>query len=228
MAFSDRTLLRLHVEAVWGVKLPTIEQNDIELLPESPQPAWKLCMAHIANGRAYIWRPDVSVEERAMLRVRVDEALAFSLQAPTMTGVSREIALCQSATPRLDIGTAQRIARFLGIEDKHLIEAFEADSSDYYFHAAKRPLIGVIVGNRLACIAHSSRRTHEACELGIDTLRNARRKGYALAATLVWTHTVQQEGLVPIYSALAENIASLGLAHAAGYRPFARVAIFED
>jgi RimJ/RimL family protein N-acetyltransferase len=68
----------------------------------------------------------------------------------------------------------------------------------------------------------------EACELGIDTLPEARRRGYALAATIVWTRAVMQEGLVPLYSALAENTASLRLAAVAGYRVFARIASFEE
>ena len=71
-------------------------------------------------------------------------------------------------------------------------------------------------------MAHSSRRTTEACELGIDTLPEARRRGYALAATVVWSAAIRAEGLTPIYSALAENTASLRLAAAAGYREFAR------
>jgi RimJ/RimL family protein N-acetyltransferase len=85
----------------------------------------------------------------------------------------------------------------------------------------------VVIAGRLLSLAHSSRRTKEACELGIDTLLEARRKGYALAATILWTHAVMQEGLVPIYSAHAENTASLRLAAAAGYRAFAQVATFE-
>jgi len=52
-------------------------------------------------------------------------------------------------------------------------------------------------------------------------------KVYALAATILWTRAVLQEGLVPIYSVLAENTASLRLADAAGYRAFAQIAIFE-
>jgi len=63
--------------------------------------------------------------------------------------------------------------------------------------------------------------------LGIDTLPAARRKGYALAATILWAHTVLQEGLVPLYSAFANNAPSLRLAAAAGYRAFAHVAIFD-
>ena len=58
----------------------------------------------------------------------------------------------------------------------------------------------------------------------MDTLPDARRRGYALAATVMWTKMVLQEGLVPLYSALADNKASLALAAAAGYRVFAHAA----
>jgi predicted GNAT family acetyltransferase len=80
------------------------------------------------------------------------------------------------------------------------------------------------VDGRLLALAHSSRRTAQACELGIDTLPEARRRGYALAATMLWTRAILDEGLIPFYSALAENSTSLALAAAAGYREFARAA----
>ncbi|HZO73124.1 MAG TPA: GNAT family N-acetyltransferase [Ktedonobacteraceae bacterium] len=224
MVSADRTLLRLHVEAVWGVQLSPFTSNDLELAPQSARPAWKLCVAAIATGRVHIWRPDVNIAEREDLRLRADEALVFPPIAP-IPGVSREVALSQIAAPRLDIATARGIARPLTLNDRELIERFFApgDSLEDNTH----PHIGVVVAGRLLCLAHSSRRTPEACELGIETLPEARRKGYALAATILWAHAVAQEGLVPIYSAFAENTASLRLADAAGYRAFARIAVFE-
>jgi RimJ/RimL family protein N-acetyltransferase len=226
MVVTDRALLRLHVEAVWDVRLPALVNNDVELLRESSQPSWKLCAADIANGRVHIWRPDVSATEREVLRLRVHDALAFPLVVAPIPGVSREVALSLVAAPRLDVNTAHSIARPLTSQDQPLVEAFQPDALDYYLHPERWPLIGVVISGRLLSLAHSSRRTREACELGIDTVPEARRKGYALAATIVWTHAVLQEGLVPIYSALAENTASLRLATAAGYRAFARVATF--
>jgi len=53
MAAADRTLLRLHVEAVWGVRLPALVRNDVELLQESPLPSWKLCAAEPHNTWQY-------------------------------------------------------------------------------------------------------------------------------------------------------------------------------
>jgi predicted GNAT family acetyltransferase len=84
------------------------------------------------------------------------------------------------------------------------------------------PVFAVIAENRLLSVAHSSRRTALACELGVETHAQARRRGFALAVTLLWANAVEQEGLLPFYSAMAENSASLKLAHSAGYRPFVR------
>ena len=128
----------------------------------------------------------------------------------------------------MSVAAAQHIARLLTPDDQAVVELFDPGDSEYYFHPARRPLIGVFVAGRLLSLAHSSRRTAQACELGIETLPAARRKGYALAATLLWAAEVTQEALVPFYSASAENTASLGVASAAGYRAFARAAIIEE
>lgn len=227
MASTDRTLLRLHVEAVWSVQLPSLVQNDVELLREGSQPFWKLCAAEIADGRVHIWRPDVNETERAVLRSRANETLAFPPIVVPIPGVSREVALSLVTSPRLSVDIAHSIARPLNSRDRPLVEAFQPGSLDDYFRPERHPLIGVIIAGRLLSLAHSSRRTVKACELGIDTLPEARRRGYALAATMLWARAVMQEGLVPIYSALVENTASLRLAAAAGYQVFAQVATFE-
>ncbi|HEY6406834.1 MAG TPA: GNAT family N-acetyltransferase [Ktedonobacteraceae bacterium] len=227
MALTDRTLLRLHVEAVWGVRLPSITHSDVTLLPESSQPSWKLCAAEMNGNRVHIWRADVDAIERAALLASAHEALALPPMATTV-GINRDVALHQVASPTMDVAAAQQITRPLTPHDKSLLESFQRGSAEYYLYPSCRPLIGVIVEGRLLSLAHSSRRTSEACELGIDTLPEARRRGYALAATILWAATVSLEGLVPLYSTSVENEASLGLAAAAGYHVFAQVATVED
>jgi RimJ/RimL family protein N-acetyltransferase len=227
MELTDRTLLRLHVEAAWYVRLAASVLNDVELLPDGKEPSWNLCAADLASGRVSIWRPNVTTLEREALRLRVSEALAFPPLGAPLPGVHRGVALSLIASPRLDETTASSIARPLTEKDRALVEAFEADAQDYYYRPERQPLIGVVISGQLLSVAHSSRRTSEACELGIETRAFARRKGYALAATIMWTEAVLQERLVPIYSADASNTASLHLADAAGYRAFARLATFE-
>jgi hypothetical protein len=227
MGLSLRALLRLHIEAVWGVQLPPITQNDIELLQASPLPPWKLCAAAMDNDHVNIWRPGIVATERGELLTRVSEALASSPIESAAPGISREIALHQVTSPMISITMARTLARPLTSDDQALVEGFQPGSVEYYFHPDRRPLIGVVVAGRLLSLAHSSRRTADARELGIDTLPEARRKGYALAATVLWAGLVAQEGRVPLYSAFADNTASLGLAMAAGYKVFARAVTIE-
>ncbi|HJT57494.1 MAG TPA: GNAT family N-acetyltransferase [Ktedonobacteraceae bacterium] len=228
MSYRDRTLLRLHIEAVWGIQLPPIIHDDIEVLSEGVQPPWKLLVAEVANSRVHIWRADVTTNERKAVLKCANEALVLSATEPTAPGISREIALHLAAQSSLDIARAQQIARPLTSDDRSLIEAFQGDPEEYFLEIEKQPVIGVIIDGRLVSVAHSSRRTLESCELGIDTLPEARRRGYALVATVTWTSMIQQEGLIPLYSAFVDNKASLALAAAAGYRAFAYVATVED
>lgn len=228
MLSTARALLRLHIEAVWGVRLPLITQNTVELLREGLQPPWKLYVAEMAGEQVAIWRPGVPLPEREALFERTREALAVSPTGHVAPYISREVVLHQVASPAISVAAAQHVARLLTPEDQALVDIFEHGEVEYYFHPDRRPLVGVIVEGRLLSLAHSSRRTAQACELGIDTLPEARRRGYALAATLLWAASVNREGLVAFYSASAENTASLALAAAAGYRAFARGVTVEE
>src|SRR5579859_4218001 len=241
MSFTHEELLRLHVEAVWGVSLPPITGHDVELLPTSPLPRWELYVGQLASGRIHIWRPGIDESTRAELLALIAEPPIDQSPIPEMPDLSwhpadssapvapknkpiirREVALHQIAQPELDSESARRIARPITVEDYALVEAFEPGEAAYFFEEGRGPLFGVVVGELLLSLAHSSRRIAAACELGVHTLTEARGHGYALAATILWAEAVAQEGLVPFYSALAENSASLRLAHKAGYRVFAR------
>ena len=84
MTSQDRTLLRQHIEAVWGVRLPAIERDEVTLLPESTLPAWRLCAADIAEGRVHIWRPDVKIAERAALLQQIRGEPRALVEAPVV------------------------------------------------------------------------------------------------------------------------------------------------
>ncbi len=214
---SPLALLRLHVEAVWYVQLT----NDFALTSDGVQLPWRLLAADLAGERVFISQPDILPSERAELHQRLDEALA--LPDVALPGVNREVALIQTATPHITPEAARRIARPLKPSEHALLHLFYPDAPADDFQPEQEPFVGIIDDGRLLCLAHSSRRTAAACELGIETHKEARRQGFALAATLVWAELVRREGLVPLYSALAANTASLRLAAAAGYRPFAHI-----
>lgn len=222
--------LRLHIEAVWNLSVPPLFPGDVDLPADGSQPPWLLHTSVVAEGVSVrCWRADVPTEARMGLAARAEVALALPPTAPAEPGITREVILSRAAEPKPRLAAAHQIARRLTTADRALVEAFEADSSVYYLDTpATQPVFGVAVAGALASIAHSSRRTESACELGIDTAPEARGRGYGLAATLLWAEAVAAEGLVPLYSARADNAASLALAHAAGYRPLARAAYIAD
>jgi GNAT superfamily N-acetyltransferase len=221
---DQRELLHLHIEAVWNVQLPHSLGDEVVLPSTGLQPAWKLYIAELAeNGSClYIWRSEEERAHGAALVEMAKRALAAPHDATLPDHISREVAFQQTATPVIALAHARQFVRLIAADETQLFEAFEPGSSAYYADPTRQPLCGVVHEGQLRSLAHSSRHTSAACELGIGTLPEARRQGYALAATIAWTETVRQEGLVPIYSALSENTVSLKLAHAAGYREFAR------
>jgi hypothetical protein len=221
MTLDDRTLFRLHIEAVWDIRLPSIVHNEIDIPPDSNQPPWLLYIAQIANERIDIWHSDVDSSTRQALLKCAEDALTYSRQTDG-AGIEREVALKFTGQSRMSLDQAQQLAHPITLDKQKQVEAFQPEATKYFFERSRSPVFGTIRDGRLLSIAHSSRRTPEACELGIETLPEARRQGYALAATILWTHAVQRENIVPIYSALAENSASRALAEASGYRLFAQ------
>lgn len=222
---DTRTLLRRHLEAVWYLQLPPLTRANTIISPEVHQPLWHLCIATLQpdGEQLYIWRSDVTPEQGQRLLDHARQLENTSeVETPTQKiSVSREVALVQTARSTMDLAEARRLARHISPDEHQLLATFLPEDVAYFSAPQQQPVFGVVEQDRIVSIAHSSRRTSDACELGIETIPEARRKGYALAGTLLWAEAIAQEGLLPIYSALASNSASLRLAHNAGYRPFA-------
>src|SRR5947209_1191222 len=91
MVSTPRALLRLHIEAVWGVQLPPLAQNTVELLREGIQPPWKLYAAEMAGEQVVIWRPDVAAPEREALLGYSRIYVSFYIQRNIQVQFWREI-----------------------------------------------------------------------------------------------------------------------------------------
>jgi hypothetical protein len=215
-------MLRMHVEAVWGVRLPWLDYGDVEIAPGSAPVPWGLYTGELAGGFVRIWRRDVARRSRARLAEQAMTALALPADVAPGEGISREVALRRAEPGKITPRQAGRVARRMTAADAELLAGFYEDGAAYFLAPERGPVFGMVEHGRLVSAAHSSRRTAEACELGVETAPAARGHGYALAVTVLWAEAVAAEGIEPIYSALAENAASLALAHAAGYRQFAR------
>ena len=219
---TDRELLRLHVEAGWTLALPPLGESLNDLEVSEGLPPWSLYLgtfantANTANTEVAIWRAGMSPAQRQRLLEQAHQAGAVWEQA---LGMRREVVFARPKIRPQRVEQARRVARVLDAADAERIEAFEAGSVPYFLDPDKAPCVGVVVDGQVVSIAHSSRQTTAACELGVNTLPDARRRGYAIAATTLWTALVQQRGLTPIYSAFAWNTASLNLAQVVGYTP---------
>jgi hypothetical protein len=214
MSEIEREWLRLQIEAVWGITLPPLHGTTIELPPDRPLPPWSLYQASWSQQQVTIWVPGIPPTQRAHL---LDRARRIDVVFDPSSGMRREVVFQQQHPLRPPTGAVLSLARRLTEADAALLNQFEPASADYFLGVQQAPCIGVVVQDELVSVAHSSRRTREACELGIVTRPDARRQGYALAATVAWTEAIRQEGLHPIYSASADNTASLHLAASAGY-----------
>jgi hypothetical protein len=223
MDLDDRAFLRLHVEAAWGVRVPPLASEDrVTLLPQSRRPPWSLYVALVGGDVIEIVPAGASHDARQPARPR--EALAHNLATTGDASMCREVVLRladAAPTPVVESFEARRIAH----HELALMETFDVGAANYYLLAPDRaPIYAVVVGGRVLAVAHSSRRSAAACELGVETRPEARRHGYARAVTRLWSAAVLAEGLTPIYSARASNAASLALAQATGYRIAARAA----
>ena len=214
---TERELLRLHIEAGWNLTLPTLDEATHECILTQNLPPWSLYLGTFAQEQVAIWRPEILPEQRLQY---LEDARNADIIWNEAIRMRREVVFHYPLISRQQEARARQLARPLDTADADLINTFEADSAPYFLNPHMAPCIGVIVDGQLVSIAHSSRQTSAACELGVNTLPQSRRQGYATAATILWTASVQQKGLVPIYSAFAWNTASLQLAKSIGYMPY--------
>jgi RimJ/RimL family protein N-acetyltransferase len=213
---TGRELLRLHIEAVWGLTLPPFDESAHELVLSGQSPPWSLYVGTFAGEQLVIWHPEVTPERWLLL---LEHARQAGVTWEETYAMRREVVFQAPIISPRQQAYALQFARVLNADDADLLDAMWPEEAPIVLKWQQAPYVGVVVDGRLVSVAHNSRRTPSACELGIDTLPDARRKGYAAAATTLWTALVQGQGLVPIYSAFVWNIPSVRLAQSVGYLP---------
>ncbi len=213
---TERELLRLHLEAVWDLTLPALDDPLHEFVVTQSLPPWSLYLGTFAQEQVALWHPEAGPEQRLWY---LEDARTAGVVWDQAVRMRREVVFHAPLISPQQQAQAQQRARVLTANDVDLLNAMWPEEAPIVLKSQKAPYIGVIVDGRLVSLANSSRQTSSACELSIDTIPEVRRRGYAAAATTLWTAIVQQKGLVPIYSAFAWNTASLRLAESIGYMP---------
>ena len=81
-----------------------------------------------------------------------------------------------------------------------------------------QPCLAVVEAGRAVSVCYSARTGPRGAEAGVETAPEYRGRGHALRATAAWARTVQQQGLLALYSTTWENAASLAIAKRLGLR----------
>ena len=100
-------------------------------------------------------------------------------------------------------------------DERALLDAFDAEMAVYGW-----PVYAVVRDGRVVSACVSSREDGHGGEAWVQTLREARGRGYARQATAAWAHTLQGAGKVPFYSYSDDNVASAGVARSLGLRVY--------
>ncbi len=100
------------------------------------------------------------------------------------------------------------------VANQHLLERSFADLIPDL--ATIQPVRAIVVGGAAVSVAHSSRWSPRAAEVGVETVPEYRGRGYATAVVAAWAAAVRQRGRIPLYSTTRDNLASRGVARRLG------------
>jgi len=92
---TERELLRIHIEACWGISVPPLTSATVDLTAYTTLLPWSLYCAQLSQEEVTLWRPDVSSEQRASL---LQQARNTGASFNTITGMRREVVLLEPAT----------------------------------------------------------------------------------------------------------------------------------
>lgn len=136
-------------------------------------------------------------------------------------------------------------AKVLSADDYPLYEAFfraihpaiDPDADDHWLKqyflekAAKEYFTGYLADGKLLSVCDPPDMPYMEDRIqhtGINTLLSERRKGYARCTAALAAHRLIQNGVCPQWECLAQNTASVKLAHSIGYEKYADAYILEE
>ncbi len=115
--------------------------------------------------------------------------------------------------------------RLLTMADLPLIAAAQPNTSREQIAWILREgaMAGAVVDGQLAAWAQTYAISSRYCDVGVFTHQARRRRGFSAACTALVTKTMQQRGLIPVWSTGEHNTASLAVARRIGFRETGRL-----
>ena len=101
--------------------------------------------------------------------------------------------------------------------DTRVAEAFPKLAASL---AGREPVFAIEQGGEIVSIAYCATVPGAAAEVGVDTVPAFRGRGFAAEVVSAWARAMQARGVIPLYSAAADNAASLVVARKLGLTRF--------
>ena len=114
--------------------------------------------------------------------------------------------------------------RHAGFEIDHLPPALARELSHDF--VASQPFAAAFVDGRMASWCYAPLETETLWDVSVDTLEPYRRQRLSTACFAALAREMEGRGKRPVWGAVEENAASLGLAARLGFEPAARLASF--
>jgi GNAT superfamily N-acetyltransferase len=222
---SDRTLMRLHIEALFT---HDAEGNLDRINEPNGAPAPRLFVGRTVDGVVRRFRHDVALDTRRALDTALHEAhlerhgLDSRMDPAPYEAILGQVAPVKGAAegPAFlfpdDIPASTDTVR-IGHDNAQLLRAY----LESWLPDVDRgvPMFAVVIDGHAVAVCASVRQTAEADEAGVDTAPSFRGRGFAGRVVAAWARTIRSDGRIPLYSTSWTNEASravarkLGLAH---------------
>jgi GNAT superfamily N-acetyltransferase len=182
-----------------------------------------------ADAAATAWAGEESVGEWHLL-VPPETADAVQAMLPpawqrrevVLHSLAGDVPAAGEAPPGTDVRLAPDGHAAAGFDLSHLPPALGREYAGE--HVGCRPLAAAFVDGRAAAFCYAPISTETLWDVAVDTLEPYRRRGLAAACyRLLAAHLAEEQGLAPVWGALAENRASIRLAAKLGFTPAAEL-----
>jgi RimJ/RimL family protein N-acetyltransferase len=222
MTVGDLELMKLHIDALYthDARGRLVSVNEPGDKPAPRVFLGRTSAGHLLRMRADV--PDALVDELAAL-VEAEPHHAPLAQRPHCGDAIEALLSSRAPIERVWTGPAYcidadalpkpRNTVRVTAEDTQLLRTFPDWRDEVRL---REPFMVAVEAGRAVALCCSVRITAAAHAAGVETLPDARRRGYAAQVVTAWAKEVASLGALPLYSTSSDNVASQGVARRLG------------
>jgi RimJ/RimL family protein N-acetyltransferase len=222
MTVGDLELMKLHIDALYthDARGRLVNVNEPGDKPAPRVFLGRTSAGHVLRTRADV--PDALVADLVRL-VETEPQHAPLAQRPHCGDAIEALLSNRAPIERVWTGPAycvdaSSLAKPVNTvrvtaQDTQLLRTFPDWRDEVRF---REPFMVAVEAGRAVALCCSVRITAAAHAAGVETLPDARRRGYAAQVVVAWAKAVASLGALPLYSTSTDNVASQGVARRLG------------